>query len=277
MENNIEFYKMLEVNLLNEDLIEDNENICLINKAPLDDKYFVKLPCGHSFDYKALYNELFSQKFRFDNYRNNSKSIIKCPYCRQVISDVLPFYPELGLELIYGVNTDDKQYRMVIYNSVCVYANTVEYHTGVCNFIYPKQEESDSDFICSCNYVVLHKETNKTYCSAHINIIKRNYIKEQMKAKKSDLKEKKRIEKELQKVLQKKEKATKKKNMLEELDGENVIISLNPIIPLEVNPTKCTRILKYGKNIGKQCGCKIFQDGVCKKHCVKEVKEEKDK
>lgn len=29
---------------------------------------------------------------------------------------------------------------------------------------------------------------------------------------------------------------------------------------------KCNRILKFGKNRGNPCGCKVFQDNLCKRH-----------
>lgn len=281
MEIHKEFYKYLE-DSLKIDLVE--EDVCLITNMPLDE-FSIKLVCGHCFNYKPLYNELFSQKFRFNNFHNNPKKQLKCPYCRDIINNSLPYYPELGLDLIYGINSDDIQYKKIINYGVCVYANTVEYHNGNCCYIYPilPGQESEENILCNSTYVILHKETNKTYCSSHINIMKKNYYKQIIKAKRDQINLEKKEKKLLEKILQQKEKAMNKKTANEKAlhklendnDNENVIISLNQVIPLEIelDYSKCIGILKYGINKGKQCGCKIFQDNVCKKHCSKEPKE----
>ena len=284
MENNLEFYKYLEDSLKNSNELVDDSKMCLITQTPLVEN-FVRLECGHSFNYKPLYMELCSQKFRSNHYQNNSKSIIKCPYCRNQISTILPYYPELNLDLIYGINIDDVKYKKVNYHGECVYANTVEYHTGVCNYSYPKPAPYFSDFNCSCNYVVLHKETNKTYCGGHIQFAKREYIKQQNKEKRDKIKLEKKNkllqEKEEKKLLQKQEKDKKKlENKMnkikqkQENNEENIIIGLNSVIQIELDHNFCVRILKYGKNIGKQCGCKIFKDNLCKKHTLNEKKED---
>jgi len=279
MEIHKEFYKYLE-DSLKDDLVE--ENVCLITSMPLDE-FSIKLTCGHSFNYKALYNELISQRFRFNNFHNNTKKQLKCPYCRDVINDLLPYYPELELDLVYGVNSNDLQYKKIMNYGVCVYANTVEYHNGKCCYNYP-----ETIIMCHATYVILHKETNKTYCSSHIGIMRKNYNKQLIKAKRHQINLEKKEIKLLQKLLQQKEKAIKKKTSIKKAlhklenddENENVIISLNQDIPLEIelDYSKCIGILKYGVNKGKQCGCKIFQDHVCKKHCSKEPKEkEKEK
>ena len=53
-------------NFLLEDTEEETNNIeenkCLITQQKIDDFNMVKLPCGHTFDYVNLYNEVKYQK-----------------------------------------------------------------------------------------------------------------------------------------------------------------------------------------------------------------------
>lgn len=284
MKQNLEFYKMLEESLNNTEKVSENENendkVCLISNVSLND-YSVTLNCGHAFDYTALYKEFYSQKFCNNGYHSSAKTTLKCPYCRQCISNVLPYYPDLNLDLIYGINTNDVEYRMVISNSSLMYAKSVEYHKGNCCYVFAKAPDDDvtGDVLCQSTFVVLHKETNKTYCGSHIGIIRRNYKKEANKAMRTQI----LLENKQQKLLKKqKEKDEKQKQKLLEKDAknkkkdENVIIGMNTVIPLEIDDTKCIQILKYGKHKGGQCGCKIFKDNLCKKHIPKEIKESKE-
>ena len=55
-----DFYKLLE----EENEIIDEDKCCLITKMPLEDNH-VKLLCGHSFNYEAIYNEVKHQKHYF--------------------------------------------------------------------------------------------------------------------------------------------------------------------------------------------------------------------
>jgi hypothetical protein len=159
IEGNIDFYK--ELNELNNENINTNEsNNCLITNVQLTDK-FVKLKCGHSFNYIPIYNDIYHSKFKINsvgvNYPTNK---IKCPYCRNSQSLLLPYYEELKLPLIYGINTNDIFYNVVKnkYNKF-VYANTVSYFSGICCFM------SSDDNECINTNVILHTETKKTYCN----------------------------------------------------------------------------------------------------------------
>ena len=280
MKKNLEFYKMLEESVNNPEKI--NEELCLISNVSLNE-YAVTLACGHKFDYVALYKEYYSQKFCDNGYHNSAKAALKCPYCRQCISNVLPYYPDLNLDLIYGINTDDIEYKMVISNSLLIYAKSVEYHKGNCCFVFLKKAQDDDvleDVTCKSTFVVLHKETNKTYCGSHIGVVRRNYKKEATKAIRTKIqlehKQKLLIKKQTEKDEKQKQKILEKEAAKNKKKDENVIVSMNTVIPLEIDDTKCIQILKYGKNKGGQCGCKIFKDNVCKKHVIKETKEIKE-
>jgi hypothetical protein len=104
--------------MLQETFLETDEPVCQITGLLLT-KGFVTLECKHVFNYMTLLKEICKQKYEFKTYKtwilnsqNNLKVLqskldyfIKCPYCRNVQFEVLPYYPELGIEKIYGVNS----------------------------------------------------------------------------------------------------------------------------------------------------------------------------
>ena len=118
IEGNINFQEEL-YKLLDEDS-EDEDTLCQITSLPLKDKS-VTLECKHHFNYDALYNEIHKQKYEFKTYDthtltkkelrkyNDSKLdyFIKCPYCRSIQFTILPYYEELGLKKVYGINSLD--------------------------------------------------------------------------------------------------------------------------------------------------------------------------
>ena len=105
----IELFK----NLLNED-VKDEDNICLITNENLKDNN-IELNCGHKFNYEALYNEVVYQKTRklLDNAQLKINEV-KCPYCRNVTSKLLPFYRYYPVKQVKGV-TYPEEYCMKIY------------------------------------------------------------------------------------------------------------------------------------------------------------------
>lgn len=89
------------------------ENQCLISNELLSDNS-IKLECGHSFNYQPLYNEVYVQKIE-KNQDNRSLKVnqMKCPYCRKIIDNILPYYNIYKLKKIHGVNTPEK-YSMIV-------------------------------------------------------------------------------------------------------------------------------------------------------------------
>jgi sarcosine oxidase delta subunit len=83
---------------------DDDENICLITFEPLTDNH-VKLYCGHCFNYEAIYNEVYHQKYNHvpTSIKRLGKYQIKCPYCRNVQTDLLP--PRENFKVVKKVNT----------------------------------------------------------------------------------------------------------------------------------------------------------------------------
>lgn len=91
MEANSAFYAALYDDSDNENDIDNNVEICAISKMPLEEKY-VELPCGHKFNFMAIYNEVIRQK---RNYCGMSTDYVKyyetmCPYCRVKHHGLLP-------------------------------------------------------------------------------------------------------------------------------------------------------------------------------------------
>lgn len=104
VEGNIDFfselYKSLDVQENN-----NNNNVCLITNEELTDKY-VTMTCGHKFNYVPLYKYLVNQKKKFNKMEMHQVKIneIICPYCRNKQKGVLPYYEDLPLSKVYGVN-----------------------------------------------------------------------------------------------------------------------------------------------------------------------------
>ena len=261
IEGEVNFYEELN-NSLKSDLIIQ-EKCCLITNEPLTDKY-VELVCGHFFNYIPLWKEIYNHKFSSSFYKDLKNSKIKdkieCPYCRNIESPLLPYYPEFGFKLAYGITSSEEQYKLILNNNKLVYENTLHYSTGICNYTHEDKE------ICNNIYVLFHDGLNKTFCSKHLTIIKHQYNKEQKIKAKMLLKEQKLQEKMLLKEQKLQEKMLIKEHKM--VKDENVILSSKIIITNEftLNTDTCIYVFKKGINKNKQCNCKISNDNLCKRH-----------
>ena len=301
IEGNINFKEELN-KLLDEDS-ENEDELCQITGLPLKDKHVV-LECNHHFNYDSLYNEIYKQKYEFKTYdtttfsKNDKQKFkdssldyyIKCPYCRNIQFTILPYYEELGLKKIYGINSLDKTLpnSMIIYGSSCNVLPMDEsnnYTYKLYGTIFKKGKccgENSSGDECKHKYVSLISQTQLYYCRFHyketITSIKMSEKKKIMDAKlASQLAAKKEYEDNL----------NVKKKLLEETNAERVKNGLLPLKRLrtkvenivehqdhviqeyisEEEPEGCSAILKTGINKGKLCGCKkIENNGLCKRH-----------
>lgn len=302
--NNIDFQKELH-KLLDEDS-DDEDSLCQITGLKLEDNH-ITLECKHKFNYKALYTEICKQRFEFKTYDANlllkkdqlkfrdSKLdyFLKCPYCRNIQFTVLPYYEELGLEKIYGINTTDKKFAtnnttIVLNNSVqsSISHQNKEYTFKMYGalFKFGDCSEKISNFgdKCKSSYVATIPNTNLSYCRFH--------YKEGLKNHK--LCEKNRIMN--QKMALKKEKENKlneTKKLLEEKNAERELKGLPPLKRLPTNKIKnvveqqqsligqyvpeedsviigCKSILKSGPRKGTPCGNKVINNGLCSRHNV---------
>ena len=230
---------------------DEEENMCLITDMPLKENY-VKLVCGHKFNYNAIFNEVKKQKCMYNHLEVTrlKKSQIKCPYCRRIQTGLLPYCD--GFEKIRLVN----------------HPRALQCLPNKCNYIFASGKKKGQ----TCG-----KQCLKDYCICHEKIILK-------RKEKQLLKEQKQLKKKLDKSI--KTQKTKKNmkldsgkvnkivndpliklidKMIDEIkSNNNKKIKNNVIISTQ---TTCCYVFKRGKNKGVQCKCKkIHQDGLCKMH-----------
>jgi hypothetical protein len=296
LEGNIDFfselYKSLDENE-NKFKTDEDDNNCLITNQPLVDK-FVKLDCGHKFNYIPLFNDIKNHKLKFNSLEGSNSILknneIRCPYCRKRQLNVLPYYEEFGFDKVNGVNNID----ISIISEACVFSQKG------CDYDYNNNyisQGSLSSYHNNClNKYVYSCQDGNQYCWSHhklitniINKQKNQKIKDEAKKVKDEAKkvkdEAKKVKDEAKKVKeeakkakdeakedqkkakedQKKAKEEQKKSpageqiMIDLLDEENVVISI--LSNLNQQPI-CCKILKSGT----LCCKNIYLDNLCKRH-----------
>jgi hypothetical protein len=310
IEGNINFQEEL-YKLLDEE--SDNEDeMCQITGLPLKDK-FVTLECNHHFNYDALYKEIYKQKYEFKTYDITHLSkkdlqkfrdskldyFIKCPYCRNLQFTVLPYYKDLNLKEIYGINSLDKPLpNLQTNNNNNNYKSSSEPYYGSLNYTFKlygtifkfgtccqlNNLYTHGNSKCMHQYVSTIPNTELAYCKYHYRNGLKNY---KMSEKKKIMEEKSNLKKEREEKINERKKLLEEKNAEREAKGltplkrlpiiqkkiENVVEQGQPIqsyVP-EQEQLGCTAILKSGPNKGKECGCKkIATNGLCKRHVAKE-------
>ena len=250
-EDGTDFYKSLYESLDNEEN-ENEDNLCLISGQELTND-FVKLECGHKFNYKPLFTEINNQKNVLKTYNKSKFSkeqlakitdgyYIVCPYCRNVQTTLLPVLNNKDKK-IYGINTDNIAYMSdndmyeYINNSgkFKTYNDTNKCCSGICKKTVYNEDGTKTIQQVICNYSYVTPYLDKYYCDIHIKSVFKKHI--------SDSK----------KELNKQELQEEKNNL-----------------PL------CVEILKSGPNKGKQCCNKVHVvNGInkCNRHLSKEKKD----
>lgn len=274
-EENINFYDELFKSL--DDITNETNKSCQITGLPLDNN-FVTLECNHQFNYIPLYTEICKQKFNYGAYNINNLSpddsnkingsgldyFIKCPYCRNIQFTILPYYDDLKLKKIYGINTLDLAYygEKYIKNVSFMYKGLTFQYGQCCREILTN---NSNPILCKNTNVTKINNTDLTYCVNHYATALKEYKLILSIQKKNALK-------------QKKENYAKQ---LEELNLDRVAKGLKPLkhLPktdnsietsITITNNGCKAILKTGINKGSQCGCmSINQDGLCKRHVSK--------
>lgn len=154
MIENFNFFEELLKDISKENKVTNIET-CLISDEPLVEPIIV-LECGHKFNYEPLKNEVIRQK-HFSNInaicKLNQKQI-KCPYCRHVQSNLLPYFD--NEEKLLGVNYPEK-YCMNIYT---------------CGYVFKSGKKKGE----RCN-----KGCNKEMCKQHMKMKLVKDKKEQVK------------------------------------------------------------------------------------------------
>lgn len=159
-----DFYKQLYASLDSSD--DNSTNCCLITDEPLLD-FFMKLDCGHTFNYVPLYHDIANHKQKFNVMESNMGALniseIRCPYCREKHPRVLPFYESLGLPKLNGVNAvfKDKLCAYLIPNPNYMPDEPID---GFFNYKFLKckcyglSDQEDADFYCDKHKRALAKE-----------------------------------------------------------------------------------------------------------------------
>ena len=182
-DDNFDFQKELLELLSTEET--DDDNICLISNLPLESN-FIKLACGHKFNYDSIFNEIKYQKN--PNHLETQKLYtheLKCPYCRTVQKGLLPSRD--NFQNIHGVNWPKKY----------------QYMANKCDYIYLSGKRKGT----SCSKKCFNK-----YCEAHEKII----LKRENKAL---IKEKKKLEKQQEHLLKMLTNAKQNTKITEEKTG----------------------------------------------------------
>jgi hypothetical protein len=312
IEGDIDFFSELYKSLDNEEnnsKTEEDDNLCLITNQPLIDK-FVKMECGHKFNYIPLFNDLVNHKKKFNNMESTNTHLkineIRCPYCRKKSTGLLPYYEELGLAKITGVNYIDANYS--IYNDIdslypkcygpCEFLepnvyfnpnsqNIIEFYkpnlnVESCKFI--KCKHMGTQINSHYNNLDIGIDDEKYYCWNHKKIIINKYKKDKSDKAKEEAKKIKEKEKQLKKEAKEKEKEEKQK-IKEELkktiksakinkstkmpnkNQENDNVVIGMTDIITDNAVVlCVEIIKSGPKKGMQCCLKIHENNLCKRH-----------
>jgi hypothetical protein len=311
IEGGFNFYDEL-FNTLDKDDDDDNA-ICLITSLPLENEH-ITLECNHKFNYLPLIREMYKQKFEYrtydkvhlkgamlDKFLNSGKDYyIRCPYCRNIQFEILPYREDKEKRKFYGINTLDTLFRQ---NMDLINGN--KYYTGANSFYhkgihYKYTNPSNCEFTgCKTHYCALNQEFNVNYCYSHMGKEIRKKISEKKKIQKLEAKEKAKQEKleakekakqekleakekVKQEKLEAKEKVKQEKLELKKGKSLNSVISISNDIseytpPVDEQIFYCEEILKTGVNKGKVCGVKSLNPSIsnlCKRHSKKVDKNE---
>lgn len=148
LEGGISFWDMLNEIDSNDD---NNKEECLLTKVPLTRNY-IKLDCGHKFNYLALFEEVKQQKTR-KPYTNPIKfsynSQFYCPYCRKIINGLLPYIPDECEEKIKYVN----------------FPFSLSIKHRECSYVYKSGKNKGN----KCCALSAYETDNGTYCYTHHN------------------------------------------------------------------------------------------------------------
>lgn len=293
IEGNVDFYAELYKSLDDEEEFEENIYTCLITNELLTDKHVI-MDCGHKFNYIPIYKDIINHKQKFNGLEGGLGKLninqIRCPYCRKKQDKLLPYYEELGLSKVHGVNFYDPNLK--------IKQPTCNHDVEQCMYKFPNEHfnpnipESveNSKYLmnmkCSHYYgtqIQLYNHLNEShpitygdnnfYCYTHKRIMIKHYkAQEKQKAKddaktaKLKVKEDVKLAKEMakQKLKEEKQKAKEEMKASKKKPAENIVIgpsnvSLEPI-------EGCIAILKSGPNKGKKCGCAIKSENMCHRH-----------
>jgi hypothetical protein len=304
IEGNIDFYTELYSSLDIDDTLDSNDsNICLITNQPLTD-YYVTMKCGHKFNYIPIYKDIVNHKQKFNTmegvHGKLEKNQIRCPYCRKKQDSLLPYYEDLQLPKIYGVNSYDNTITNTIIHKNTSCPCSYKYHNEHFNPNLPESDTNMKYLDKKCNHYINNTKIqiynpldpsnpinfgdDSFYCYKHKKDMITKYkleqklkqklaaqlakqkAKEEIKLAKQKAKEEIKISKQLEKQKLKEEKVNSSQlNNVNEIIGES-IITTDASFNENITINGCIAIIKYGQNKGKHCGCKIKINNMCIRH-----------
>jgi hypothetical protein len=259
IDGDMDFYTELYKSL-DEPILDEGSDVCLITNAPLTEN-FVELECKHKFNYVPLYNDILSHKKTFNKLERRvlKSNEIRCPYCRNIQTTLLPPNSGGGVKLVHGVNYFDE----MLEKNAKQYSD-VEYISGVCCYTTKSNIKNDDGTIsvsigvCPSTYVKVLPLNGKTYCACHTYYATKDHHKQEKAKLLIKIKEEKKKAKDDAKLEKAKLKQELKEAKLK--DKQTIQYSENQIIG------GCVEILKSGPKKGTPCGCKIKQGGFCGRH-----------
>jgi len=179
IEDCLDFYSELNktLNILNSDEENTTEDLCLITNEKLTDKY-ITLNCGHKFNYYPLYKDLQNHKLKF-NAMESYNSMLKhnqfrCPYCRAKYSGLMPYYEDMGIPKIPGINCIDYDNAKDIrcnYQMTNHFYNSHEPMTDMNQKIIPCLSINVSSKMMLKIHELNNPDFNdKCYCTSHVKL-----------------------------------------------------------------------------------------------------------
>jgi hypothetical protein len=261
-----ELYKSLDVPCCNTDA-----DLCLITSQPLTEHY-VTLECGHKFNYVPLFNDIKNHKQKFNGMESTATHLthneIRCPYCRNKTTILLPYYDDIGLPKLHGINCIDPNFKSI---DTSVYFKK-------CEFLIPNpiyEPESTDAKLKNPHLKCITMGTQIDYCNGTLsgfNYGDAKYYcwthkKDMIKIYKKELKDKAKLAEKASKI------AAKQLLKEEQLAAKIANEIANKIANKTINTSNtsntsniCNELLKSGTNKGNVCGCKAFENNKCKRH-----------
>jgi hypothetical protein len=119
---------------------------------------FITLTCNHTFNYVPLFEEVRNQKkINYMEIWRLSHKQMKCPYCRSITNNIMPFFTQYKLPLIYGVNSPER-YSLNLHDCEHKFKSGKMKNTS-CNKTACK---SGFGVFCNAHYKMMNnKESNK--------------------------------------------------------------------------------------------------------------------
>jgi hypothetical protein len=137
----------------NTNVTESTENnVCLISKEKLHPNH-ITLVCNHKFNYIPIYKEVIYQKNKINTLYEITKLSsyqIKCPYCRTITNNLLPYIPYPSVKLIKNVNSPEYDCMDAI----------------KCSHIIKRHGANKMNTTCNKN-ALYYEEENVLFCPSH--------------------------------------------------------------------------------------------------------------